>query len=115
MFQRNAKKQVDSQTFKLTHGIEKENRDSDSNKSEYQIWNKVKHVMKYHNDNKNLILITSLIAVILLLIAIAFLEIRNKNLINTNIQLNQHIEKLLLSIDKKSKHTPDDLIDQSFL
>ena len=66
------KKQVDSQTFKLTHGIEKENRDSDSNKSEYQIWNKVKHVMKYHNDNKNLILITSLIAVILLLIAIAF-------------------------------------------
>ena len=109
------KKQIDSQSFKLTHGIEKENRDSDLNKTEYQIWNTVKHVMKYHNDNKNIILVISLITVISLLIIITFLEIRNNNLINTNIQLNQHIEKLLLSIDKRSQYTSHKLLDQSFM
>ena len=109
------KKQIDSQTFKLTHGIEKENRNLDSNKNDYQIWNKVKDVMKYHKDNKNIILVVCLITVILLLIIITFLEIRNNKLINTNIQLNQQIETLLLSINKRGKYTSNKMIEQSFM
>jgi hypothetical protein len=99
---KNKKKQNDSQVYKLTHGIEKEQREANMIKRDNKIWLTIMNVIKASLSNKNLLIILSLFIVIFLLIFIIILEIKNNELIHTNMKLNENIKQLLLTIDNQN-------------
>ena len=99
---KNKKKQNDSQVYKLTHGIEKEQRELDIIRRDNKIWFTIMNVVKATLSNKNFLIFLSLLFVIFLLIFIMIFEIKNNELIHINMKLNENIKQILLAIDNQN-------------